>query len=257
MSISLKRASLFALAIAVAAPFCQAQASEQPLPDAPQPSQRKIILGMPMEILKDQAGIWTSPARIRSRDLLWLTPLAAATAVAIATDHHTMSSVVSHDTNFNQTSVDASNALTGTLVAIPAVLYGGGLLRNNPHQRETGILTGEALADGFIVQEGMKLIFWRERPALDNSRGLFFQRSAGVDSSFPSNHSVLAWSSAAVIASEYKSPWVQAGVYTMATGVSLTRVMGQQHFPTDVLIGSATGWLIGRYVVRRHHGKAY
>ena len=206
MSISITRASLFVLAIAVAAPFCQAQSAEQPLPDAPRPSQQKIILGMPMEILKDQAGIWTSPARIRSRDLLWLTPLAAATGVAIATDHHTMGSVVSHDTNFNQTSVDASNALTGTLVAIPAVLYGGGLLRNDPHQRETGILTAEALADGFIVQEGMKLVFWRERPAKDNSRGLFFQSSAGVDSSFPSNHSVLAWSSAAVIAASISRP---------------------------------------------------
>ncbi|MGO4212461.1 hypothetical protein AB4043_16735, partial [Terriglobus sp. YAF25] len=108
------RACMLALAIAVTVPFCQAQATEQSLPDAPRPSQRKIILGMPMEILKDQAGIWTSPARIRSRDLLWLTPLAAATGVAIATDHHTMGSVVSHDTNFNQTSVNASNALTGT-----------------------------------------------------------------------------------------------------------------------------------------------
>lgn len=257
MSISFTRASLFALAITVAAPFCQAQNAERPLPDAPQPSQRKIILGMPKEILKDQAGIWTSPARIRSRDLLWLVPLAAATGAGIATDHHTMGSVVSHDANFNQTSVDASNALTGTLIAIPAVLYGGGLLRNNPHQRETGILTGEALVDSYVVQEGMKLVFWRERPAKDNSRGLFFQSSAGVNSSFPSTHSAVAWSSAAVIASEYRSPWVQAGVYTIATGVSLTRVMSQQHFPTDVLIGSATGWLIGRYVVHRHHGKAY
>jgi len=46
---------------------------------------------------------------------------------------------------------------------------------------------------------------------------------------------------------------VQAGVYTAATGVSLTRVLGQQHFPTDVLLGAAGGWLIGHYVFRAHH----
>ena len=165
-----------------------------------------------------------------------------------------MSDVVSHDPSFNQANVNASNGLTGGLIAIPATLYGVGLLHNNSRQRETGILSGEAVLDAYIVLVGLKLMTWRERPARDNSRGLFFQGSAGTDSSFPSDHSIIAWSSAAVIASEYPSRWTQVGVYSMATGVSLTRVMGQQHFPTDVLIGSAAGWLIGRYVVH-HHGR--
>jgi len=64
---------------------------------------------------------------------------------------------------------------------------------------------------------------------------------------------MLAWSAAAAMAEEYRSPWAQAGLYSLATGVSLTRVLGQEHFPTDVLVGSATGWLIGHYVVRRRH----
>jgi membrane-associated phospholipid phosphatase len=45
----------------------------------------------------------------------------------------------------------------------------------------------------------------------------------------------------------------QLTIYTLATGVSLTRVLGQEHFPSDVLIGSAAGWLIGHYVYRHHH----
>lgn len=264
----LSRALIFALVITAisCSGFSQESARQvatgSSLPDAPQPSQKKVILAMPKDILHDQAGIWTSPARIRTRDLVWLAPLAVATGVSIATDHHTMSSVVSHDPDFNNANLDAANGLTGGLIAIPAGLYGLGLLHNNSHERETGILSGEAVIDAYIVQEGLKLATWRERPVQDNSRGLFFQGSAGTDSSFPSNHSIIAWSSAAVIASEYPSRWMQLGVYSMATGVSLTRVMGQQHFPTDVLIGSATGWLIGKYVVRKHrwgtiHERAY
>ncbi len=106
---------------------------------------------------------------------------------------------------------------------------------------------------GLVVEQGMKLVFWRERPSADNQRGKFFQTGAGVDSSFPSSHSLLAWSSAAVIAEEYPSRWTQFGVYSAATGVSLTRVLGQQHFPSDVLVGSAAGWLVGHYVYRKHH----
>lgn len=252
------RALIFALVITATtcSGFSQGPArqpaTESSLPDAPRPSQKEIILGMPKDILHDQARIWTSPARIRTKDLVWLAPLAVATGVSIATDHHTMSSVVSHDPEFNNANLAAANGLTGGLIAIPAGLYGLGLLHNNSHERETGILSGEAVMDAYIVQEGLKLITWRERPVLDNGRGLFFQGSAGTDSSFPSSHSIIAWSSAAVIASEYPSRWTQIGVYSMATGVSLTRVMGQQHFPTDVLVGSAVGWLIGKYVVRHH-----
>jgi membrane-associated phospholipid phosphatase len=34
--------------------------------------------------------------------------------------------------------------------------------------------------------------------------------------------------------------------------VGITRVLGQEHFPADVLVGGAAGWLIGHYVVRHH-----
>lgn len=233
----------------------QSHKSASTLPDAPQPNSEDkpvTLWGTPVRILKDQAGIWTSPARIRKGDLVWFVPLAAATGVSIATDHHAMASVVSHDADFNKASVNASNVLFGGFIAAPVALYGVGFLKGNDHAREAGLLGGEALVDGLVVDEAMKLVFRRERPAVNDARGHFFQGSVS-DSSFPSTHSVLAWSSAAVLAGEYPSKWAQVGIYTMATGVSLTRVMGQEHFPTDVLVGSAAGWLIGHYVFRAHH----
>ena len=232
-------------------------AAQAALPDAPvaqvETQNDVTVLGLPMAVLHDQKGIWTSPARIRTKDLIWLAPLAAATGVSLATDHRTMSSVVSQDPGFNSASVNVSNGLIGGFIAAPVVLFGVGQFGHNAKARETGLLGAEALVDGVVVEQGLKLMTWRERPPADNARGLFYQWAAGVDSSFPSSHSTLAWASAAVIAEEYRSPWVQAGVYTLATGVSLTRVLGQAHFPTDVLVGSAAGWLVGHYVAKRHH----
>jgi len=197
--------------------------------------------------------MWTSPAHIRGRDLIWLAPLAAATGVAIATDHHTMASVVSHNPGFNHDNVDASNALLGAIVAIPVAQFAYGELDAQPHPRESGILGGESLADAVILDQGLKLIFWRERPHVDHANGKFWQSSVGADGSFPSSHSVFAWAAAAEIAGEYPSPWTKLTVYSMATGVSLTRVLGQEHFPSDALVGSAVGWLAGRYVYRVRH----
>ena len=230
------------------------------LPDAPSPqpsaSDDVTIRGTPRNLLRDQAAIWTSPANVRARDLRWLLPLAAASGVAFATDRHAMTQVVSRDPSFNQASVDTSNVLTGSLIAVPVFVYGFGRSHNDDHASEAGILSGESMVDGVVVEEALKLVFWRERPNVDDARGHFFQANAGADSSFPSTHSVVAWSAASALAAEYPSHWTQFMLYSAATGVSLTRVMGQQHFPSDVLVGSSLGWLIGHNVVRHHRHKS-
>ena len=225
------------------------------LPDAPQAQSRPevTIRALPMNVLHDQGTIWTSPFHLRAADLKIVVPLVLATGAAIATDKHTLQEVVSLDPDFNNANTNASNAMIGGFIAAPVILYGVGHFHANEHARETGLLGAEALLDGVVVEQGMKLIFWRERPYQNMGQGRFFQSSAGVDSSFPSSHSVLAWSTAAVIAGEYPNPWVQVLVYTGATGVSMTRLMGQQHFPADLLVGSAVGWLVGHYVYKHRH----
>lgn len=242
-------ASLLALAAVISA---KAQSA---LPNAPQPQPEVTLRATPANILHDQAAIWTSPARFRTADLEWFIPLAAATGVAIATDQDAMLHVVPRNTNLNNKATTASNGLTGAMVAAPVALFGLGELRKSPHAREAGILGGEAMVDGVVVEQGLKLVFWRERPSADNAKGKFFQRSAGYDGSFPSTHSVVSWSAAAVLADEYRSPMSRLLIYSAALGVSATRVAGQQHFPSDVIVGSAAGWLVGHYVFRKHHSE--
>ncbi len=235
---------------------CRPAAADS-LPDAPQPQHQAAsdvtIRAVPMNVLRDQGVIWTSPFHLKTRDLKVVIPLVLATGAAIATDKTTLRDVISLDPAFNNDNTNASNVMIGGFIAAPVIFYGVGHFQGNEHARETGLLGAEALIDGVVVEQGMKLIFWRERPYQDRGRGRFFQSSVGVDSSFPSSHSVLAWSAAAVIAGEYHNPWTEALVYTGAAGISFTRLMGQQHFPSDVLVGSAAGWLVGHYVYKHRH----
>jgi PAP2 superfamily len=228
-----------------------AQQANGTLPDAPQPQESVTLRNTPRHLLADQAAIWTSPTRLRDSNLAGPALLVLATTLAIATDHQAMTSVVSKDASLNNHALTVSNGLVGGFIAAPVIIYGLGHIRHDDHAAETGILSGEAILDSLAVDEVVKVVSLRERPAVDDARGRFFQTSVGFDSSFPSNHSVIAWSSAAAIASEYKGPLTRITAYGLATGVSLTRVLGRQHFPSDVLVGSAVGWMIGRYVVHR------
>ena len=248
------------LAALLAGAICGAQSGpaaspDAALPEAPhaQSAADVTIRATPLNILHDQAAIWTSPLHLRGRDLKIVIPLLAGTGVAIATDKRALRDVISLDPVFNNDNTNASNVMIGGFIAAPVVLYGMGHFGGNEHARETGLLGAEALLDGVVVEQGMKLIFWRERPYQDLGRGKFFQTSVGVDSSFPSSHSVLAWSEAAVLAGEYRNPWTRVALYTGAAGISVTRLMGQQHFPSDVLVGSAVGWLVGHYVYKHRH----
>lgn len=231
----------------------QSVPSGSSLPAAPEPQPDVSLRNTPRNILHDQAAIWTSPARLRYSNATGPVALVLATTLAITTDHQVMSSPKLDNPTLNQHAVTASNGLVGGFLVAPAIIYGMGRLHHDSHATETGILGGEAILDSLAVNEVFKLASLRERPTVDNARGRFFQTSVGADSSFASNHSIIAWSSAAVIASEYDGPLTKITAYGLATGVSVARVVGREHFPSDVLVGSAVGWMIGRYVVWRHH----
>lgn len=247
-------ALFFLLGIASAAAQAPGSAASpaSALPDAPDP-QPVTIRNTFVHTLQDQPRIFTSPIRLRKYDLVWLVPIAGGTAAAFATDQRTVETVVSQEPGFNNPNRNASNAMIGGLIALPVGLFGVGEFSNNPHAREAGLLGGQALVDAVIVEQVFKLATFRERPNDDNGAGKFYIFKTGANSSFPSAHATVAWSSAALLAAEYPTLWKQVAVYTLATGVSLTRVLGQQHFPSDVLVGSTFGWLIGHYVYKAHH----
>ncbi|HUY93732.1 MAG TPA: phosphatase PAP2 family protein [Terracidiphilus sp.] len=240
-----------ALGLALTSP-CQTS----PLPNAPQPQggarEAATIRNSPRNFLKDQEAIWTSPAHLSGSNALGPVVLVLATTVLATTDHQVMSSHFT-DKTLNDHASTASTGLTGLMIAAPVAFFAVGEMGHRNQAAETGILGGEAMLDSLAVNYAVKAVSMRERPTLDGARGKFFQTSVGLDSSFPSNHAIVAWSSAAVIASEYPGWATQLTVYGLATGVSISRVVARQHFPSDVLVGSAVGWMIGRYVYHRHH----
>lgn len=199
-------------------------------------------------LAKDQQAIWTSPAHLHLADADWLVPLGVATGVMLATDTEFSKHLSTSPSRLNRSN-ELSNYGIGALVGAGAGLYVWGRLTHEDHKRETGLLAGEAAIDSLAVTYATKYAFGRQRPLQSDYRGQFWD--GGI--SFPSEHSAAAWSVAGVIAHEYPGPLTSTLAYGLASVISSSRVTAKQHFPSDVLIGSAIGYLIAQEVYRHHH----
>jgi membrane-associated phospholipid phosphatase len=200
--------------------------------------------------VQDQKDIWTSPAHVQLHDLNWILPFAGLTGGMLSSDAEVSSRITNPSLISN--SGTFSNVGVGVLLAGSGGLYLMGKWGANPHQKETGILAMEAAGNSFLVSESFKVMTQRQRPLEGTGQGNFFTASP-FSSGFPSQHAVVAWSVASVIAHEYPGVLTQIFVYGLAAGVSVSRVTSKNHFPSDVLVGSVAGWLIGRQIYRAHH----
>ena len=229
----------------------QAQAPSPTPSPTPQSSKTPTLESQFFKnVVRDQEAIWTSPFHLHGRDARWLAPLALGTAALIATDRRTGDEVGESTSLLNASRIVSYAGSAYGVGAIAATFYCFGRAKHDARARETGLLGAEALIDSAIVVTALKEITQRRRPLSGPDRGDFFDGG----SSFPSGHSIEAWSLAAVIANEYHDHrWVQVGAYGIASAVSLSRFTGRQHYLSDVLVGSAAGYGIGRYVYRTHH----
>ena len=223
------------------------QGSDQQ-PDTQQAQASNRVVTLPRQILRDQIGIFTTPGKIRVSDATWLVPLGGLTAAMFATDSD-VSRPLSNDPSTLLRYRHISDYGVGALAGVAGGVYLLGLTTHDEHKRETGFLSGESVLDSVLMVEAIKYAAGRERPYQDNSSGQFWHGGA----SFPSEHAAAAWSVASIFAHEYPNPWARILAYGLATAVSASRVEAKQHFPSDALVGSAVGWLVGEYVYHQHH----
>jgi membrane-associated phospholipid phosphatase len=208
--------------------------------------ENRLVSPFVEHLAQDQKQFWTAPTRIQSKDLKWIVPFAAVTSAFIASDSWWSKQVpLSHVA----TSKKISDYGTYSLIGVGGTSFLLGHLTRNDHLQEAGLLGGEAAINSTLIAYLLKGITERQRPYQGNGNGDFFKGG----SSFPSEHSAIAWSVASVWAHEYPGTISQVAAYGLASAVTMARVTAKQHFPTDVVIGSALGWYFGRQVYRAHH----
>ena len=225
---------------------------------AQEPSGKKKGSWKLLNVLHDQREIWLFPADV-VRGKHWKPALGfvAGTAGLVALDpseapyFRATSSYHTFDQVF-------SSRNTGIgMAAVPATFYAVSLVRHNIYDQRTSRLTLEAVLDSELVASALNSTTHRLRPAeVPNAPGYadtFTDAAGGLftsHGSFPSGHTIAAFSIASVFACRYsRHRWVPWIAYGLAASVAFSRITLQAHLASDVSAGAVLGYTISRYVV--------
>jgi len=237
-----------------------------PLAAQETPGKKPGLKQAARDFIKDTGRIWSSPFRIKDRQVGPLIVLAATTAFLIAADEDIRGGFKSYSDGHGWVG-DVGPVITqmGGLgaAATAGIFFGAGLIFKDERARDTGYLAACAMAQSFLVEHALKGLTGRQRPYVadgeDHWAGPtgFFKRYDpdydGLYDSFPSGHAATAFSLATVVALQYHHrPWVPVLAYTIAAGVGLSRVTMDRHWMSDVFVGAVVGHLVARLVVRGH-----
>ena len=133
------------------------------------------------------------------------------------------------------------------------IAAGAGMRDTNLRDAGRDSLESELWAAG-VVTPLLKRAFGRARP-IQNEGSHSFHPLNGHFESFPSGHSTNAFAFATAIAGHYDGWVVPTIVYTIATGVAVSRVNDHVHFPSDVVAGALIGHAVAKGIVARHTGR--
>ncbi len=207
-----------------------------------------------LHVLQDEYKIVTSPLHIQRNDLLWIAPFAAGTGYTMTQDAGIM-----QDLGYDPTREKHFNTVSNVLGIYAPLAYSGvgfvaAHFKNDERLRETSLLVTEAGVDSLILNTGLQYAVDRQDPKQGDHTGKFWPhgtRTWSDGTSMPSEHCINVWSFARVVASEYPGWRTKLIVYSMASTVSFSRVLARQHFPSDVIVGSTFGYLIGGLVIHQ------
>ncbi len=223
------------------------------------PAWRDVsVRKLPTNFLSDQKDLWLFPGQVaQGRHWLPTVAIAGATAGLLAADAHDAPYFrrTASFRGFNRAFSGRATSLEIGLV--PTVFYAIGLARKDSYAQKTALFAGEAAADSVVLYVVINAVSRRLRPSeiapqRQFSDTFFRSHKAVFGSSFPSGHTVAAFSVATVFARRYRDHrWVPWVAYGMAGVIGFSRITLQSHFPADVFVGAVLGYSISRFDVLR------
>ena len=194
----------------------------------------------------------TSPLRWNGHDLLHLSVVAAGTFAASTLDDEAFDVMSRNHTPGNNQLEKVFEAYGNGITAaiLVGTLYSGGLAFENSWMRETGLMLGSALVVAAGSNVGLKYTFGRARPYTNLGNDVFRPFIFKSDYvSFPSGHTVVAFTVSSVLARRIGNVWASIALYTAATLGGASRLYSRNHWFSDDVFAAALAISVSHSIV--------
>jgi len=203
----------------------------------------------------DTKSFIVSPAKWKARQWIEFGAITGAGILAYTQDEKIQKYFVTHQSetadNLSKYIFEPIGNGIGTSVIIGS-LYLGGRLARDKRLAGTSLTAAKAFIVSTVCTQVIKQLTHRHRPYQDAIPDHAQWEGPFADihyNSFPSGHSTAAFSLATVFALEYShTVWVPVLAYTLAAGTAVSRLYDNDHWASDVVIGSAIGFVTGRFM---------
>jgi membrane-associated phospholipid phosphatase len=134
------------------------------------------------------------------------------------------------------------------------IFYLSGLLFKKAAVRNIGLLIGETYVYSGLVTLIFKSFFGRWRPFTLHGDFSFYGITAGPNEqlSFSSGHASVSFALSCVLASTTDNIYLKTFYYMLAVITGLSRMYHDQHWLSDVVMGSYIGILISTMLIQMH-----
>ncbi len=208
----------------------------------------EIAMRLPGDLVKVGRGLAMAPRNaIRPRNLRWELPVAAASGILISSVDLSASRRI-QSLPFQNDAIRGSNIGIGIELGTAGLMYAIGCTgHRSSYAANAGWTALEAMGAANGITLLLKSATNRQYAYKPGSRGEFWEGGK----SFPSGHAATSFAFASVIAHRYPNKrWLKWSAYGLATGVSLVRLAGKRHFPSDTLVGATVGYITGTYLAK-------
>ena len=186
--------------------------------------------------------------------------IATTTTLAFVYDDEIFNYIDKTFTNSQSNTISQYSDIYGEeLFIVPsiALTYGIGVIAKDTRLKNMSLATLQSFIFAEVASAGIKVLTCRERPDANsqqptaNSQSWLGPFATFESTSFVSGHSTRAFALATTVAGFYpEKKWVGIVSYSLATMTSLGRVISKEHWTSDVIVGAALGYFIGRGVVK-------
>ena len=234
--------------------------------------------------------VLSQPLHYDWKDWTVFAGVATATTFAFVYDDEIYDFVNSTFTNSQSNTISQYTDIFGEeLFIVPsiALTYAVGAIDKNPRLKNLSLATLQSFIFAEVASAGIKVLTCRERPRIPlpsplpnpapvpalipapvlapipapvpvpvsapepRSQEWLGPFATFESTSFVSGHATRAFALATTIAGFYpERKWVGVVSYSLATATSLGRVISKEHWTSDVIVGAALGYFIGRGVVK-------